>query len=296
MRLQMGAGGALAAPGEALVVDPRFTRTAAVADLYVPIRPGTDIAWLGGLINYLVSGDKIQHEYVKSFTNAPYLIKEGYGFSDGLFTGYQEAKRDYDRSSWDYELDEQGQVKADETLQHPRCVFQLLKQHYARYTPEMVERITGSPRDKLMTAWQWIAETAPPDKAMTSMYALGWTQHTVGSQNIRRWRGAIAAREYRRGGRRHERAARPFQHPGPDRSRAALEPDPRLSDIAERARAGSRDLYEVTRVQAAAPRPIELLAELQEVLRQLPEVDVGQGGDGGKRLRLRLPAQARRRV
>ena len=168
-----------------LVVDPRFTRTAAVADLYVPIRPGTDIAWLGGLINYLVSGDKIQHEYVKSFTNAPYLIKEGYGFSDGLFTGYQEAKRDYDRSSWDYELDEQGQVKADETLQHPRCVFQLLKQHYARYTPEMVERITGSPRDKLMTAWQWIAETAPPDKAMTSMYALGWTQHTVGSQNIR---------------------------------------------------------------------------------------------------------------
>src|SRR5215470_1235746 len=137
-----------------IVVDPRLTRTASVADLYVPIRPGTDIAWLGGLISYLLSNDKIHHDYVKSFTNAPYLIKEGYGFSDGLFTGYREAKRDYDRSSWDYELDEQGIVKSDETLQDPRCVFQLMKQHYARYTPEMVERITGPPRDKLMTAWQ----------------------------------------------------------------------------------------------------------------------------------------------
>ena len=168
-----------------IVVDPRFTRTASVSDLYVPLRPGTDIAWLGGLINYLLSNDKIHHEYVKAFTNAPYLIKEGYGFEDGLFTGYIEAKRDYDRSTWDYELDEQGHVKADDTLQHPRCVFQLMKQHYARYTPEMVERITGSPREKLMTAWQWIAETARPDKTMTSMYALGWTQHSVGSQNIR---------------------------------------------------------------------------------------------------------------
>jgi formate dehydrogenase major subunit len=168
-----------------IVVDPRFTRTAAVSDLYVPIRPGTDIAWLGGLINYLLSTDKIHRDYVKSFTNAPYLINEGYGFTDGLFTGYTEAKRDYDRSTWDYELDDQGQVKADETLQDPRCVFQLMKAHYARYTPEMVERITGSPHDKLMTAWQWIAETARPDKAMTSMYALGWTQHSVGSQNIR---------------------------------------------------------------------------------------------------------------
>jgi formate dehydrogenase major subunit len=168
-----------------IVVDPRLTRTAAVADLYVPIRPGTDIAWLAGLINYLLSNDKIQQDYVKSFTNASYLIKEGYGFNDGLFTGYQEAKRDYDRSSWNYELDEQGVIKADDTLQDPRCVFQLMKQHYRRYTPEMVERITGSPRDKLMMAWQWIAETSRSEKTMTSMYALGWTQHSVGTQNIR---------------------------------------------------------------------------------------------------------------
>src|SRR5258708_8924872 len=168
-----------------LVVDPRFTRSAAAADLYVPIRPGTDIAWLGGLINYLVANDKIQHEYVTSFTNAPYLVKDGYGFTDGLFTGYSEEKRDYDRSRWEYQLDEQGYVKIDETLQNPRCVFQLMKARYSRYTPEMVERITGSPKDKLAEAWALIATTSVPDRVMTSMYALGWTQHSKGSQNIR---------------------------------------------------------------------------------------------------------------
>jgi formate dehydrogenase major subunit len=168
-----------------IVVDPRFTRTASVADLYVPIRPGTDIAWLGGLINYLIANNKIHHDYVAAYTNAPYLIKEGYGFEDGLFTGYVEAKRDYNKASWDYELDDQGHVKSDPTFRHPRCVFQLMKAHYARYTPEMVARITGSPKDKFMQAWEWIAATAPADKAMTSMYALGWTQHSVGTQNIR---------------------------------------------------------------------------------------------------------------
>jgi formate dehydrogenase major subunit len=168
-----------------IVVDPRFTRSAAVSDLYVPIRPGADIAWLGGLINYLIANDKIQKAYVNAYTNASYLVKEGFGFQDGLFTGYNAEKRDYDRSSWDYELGEDGFVKVDPTLQHPRCVYQLMKAHYARYTPEMVERITGSPKDKMLQAWSWIAETSAPDKVMTSMYALGWTQHSKGSQNIR---------------------------------------------------------------------------------------------------------------
>jgi formate dehydrogenase major subunit len=168
-----------------IVVDPRFTRSAAVADLYVPIRSGTDIAWLGGLINYLLTNDKIQHAYVKAYTNASFLVKPGFGFSDGLFTGYNAERRDYDRSSWSYEMDDDGFAKVDETLQDPRCVFQLMKAHYSRYTPEIVERICGSPKDKLLQAWQWIAETSAPDKAMTSMYALGWTQHSKGSQNIR---------------------------------------------------------------------------------------------------------------
>ena len=168
-----------------IVIDPRFTRSAAVADLYMPIRAGTDIAWLGGVINYLLLHDKIQHEYVLNYTNASFLVKDEFGFADGLFTGYNAEKRDYDKSSWDYQIGADGFVVTDETLQHPRCVYQLMKQHYSRYTPEMVSRITGTPQNKFLEACAWIAETAATDKAMTSMYALGWTQHSKGSQNIR---------------------------------------------------------------------------------------------------------------
>ena len=107
-----------------IVVDPRFTRTAAVADLYAPIRPGTDIAFLGGVINYLLANDKIQHEYVKAYTNASFIVREDYQFDDGLFTGYDEAKRSYDKRTWTYELDKDGYAKVDPTLQHPRCVLQ----------------------------------------------------------------------------------------------------------------------------------------------------------------------------
>jgi formate dehydrogenase major subunit len=168
-----------------IVVDPRFTRSASVADLYCPIRQGTDIAWLGGLINYILENDKIQKEYTRLYTNAAFIVKAGYGFKDGLFVGYDAAKRDYDRAEWDYELDEQGMAKVDPTLADPRCVYQLMKAHYSRYTPDMVSRITGSPKDKMLKAWEWIASTGTGDRSHTSMYALGWTQHSKGSQNIR---------------------------------------------------------------------------------------------------------------
>ena len=168
-----------------IVVDPRFTRTASVADFYCPIRPGTDIAFLGGVIKYLLDNDKIQHEYVKSYTNVGYLVNPGYGFKDGLFTGYDEAKRSYDTSNWDYQLDEQGFAKVDETLQDPNCVFQLMKKHFSVYTPEMVEKICGSPKDKFLKVAEMISTCSTPTKTMTSMYALGWTQHAKGSQNIR---------------------------------------------------------------------------------------------------------------
>jgi len=139
-----------------IVVDPRFTRSAALADYYAPIRQGTDIAFLLGVINYLIANNKVQWEYVKAFTNAPYLVKEGFGYSDGLFTGYDEAKRDYDKSTWDYELGPDGMVISDETLQHPRSVWNLLKQHVAPYTPEMVERICGTPKEKFLKVNQLI--------------------------------------------------------------------------------------------------------------------------------------------
>ena len=168
-----------------IVVDPRFTRSASVADFYAPIRQGTDIAFLLGAMKYCIDNDKIQHDYVRAFTNAPYIVKEGFGYQDGLFTGYDEAKRDYDRSSWEYELGPDGYVQIDETLQHPRSVYQLLKKHIAAYTPEMVERICGTPKDKFLAICKMISETSARDKVMTSMYALGWTQHSKGSQNIR---------------------------------------------------------------------------------------------------------------
>lgn len=168
-----------------MVVDPRFTRSAAVADLYSPIRAGTDIAFLSGIINYLLTNDKIQQDYVKNYTNISFLVKEGFGFEDGLFTGYNEQTRSYNSSSWGYEMGPDGFVVKDETLSHPRSVYQIMKKHYAVYTPEMVERITGAPKDKFLKVAEMVASTATRDRSMTIMYALGWTQHSHGSQNIR---------------------------------------------------------------------------------------------------------------
>jgi formate dehydrogenase major subunit len=168
-----------------IVVDPRFTRSASVADLYAPIRQGTDIAFLLGVINYCITNDRIQWDYVKAFTNVSYVVKEGFGYSDGLFTGYDEAKRDYDKSTWEYEIGADGYAVVDDTLQHPRCVWNLLKQHVATYTPELVSRICGTPKDKFLQVAEWISQTSSKTKTMTSMYALGWTQHSKGSQNIR---------------------------------------------------------------------------------------------------------------
>src|SRR5262245_10920488 len=168
-----------------VVVDPRFTRSAAVADLYAPIRVGTDIAFLGGVINYLLSNDKIHHEYVKAYTDATFMTKEGYGFDNGFFTGYNADKRTYDKATWGYQLGEDGFVKVDDSMQNPLCVYQQLKKHYARYTPDQVSLITGTPKEQFMKVCEQIGSTAGPNRVMTILYALGWTQHSVGSQNIR---------------------------------------------------------------------------------------------------------------
>jgi formate dehydrogenase major subunit len=168
-----------------IVVDPRFTRSAAMADCYAPIRAGTDIAFLGGVLNYLLANDFIQREYVKNYTNAPFIVGETFGFKDGLFSGYDENNKRYDNQSWGYELDAHGFAKVDPAMEHPRCVLQVMKRHYARYTPEMVSRITGTPQAQFLKICRMIAQTAVPGRAMTVMYALGWTQHSQGSQMIR---------------------------------------------------------------------------------------------------------------
>ena len=168
-----------------VVVDPRFTRSAAMSDYYAPIRTGTDIAFLGGVINYLISNDKIQHEYVKHYTNATFIINEKFELNEGIFSGYDETKRRYDPSSWGYEFDADGYAKVDDTMQHPRCVYQILKKHYSRYTPELVSQICGTPQDAFLKVCEYISSTAAPNRVMTIMYALGWTQHSQGSQMIR---------------------------------------------------------------------------------------------------------------
>ena len=168
-----------------IVVDPRFTRSAAVADFYAPIRAGSDMAFLGGVVNYLLSNNLIQQEYVKHYTNASFIVGEGYSFKDGIFSGYDPQKHKYDNASWAYELDDKGFAKVDPTLTHPRCVLQIMKQHYSRYTPEKVSSITGTPKDKFMHICEMIAATSATNKAMTILYALGWTQHSYGAETIR---------------------------------------------------------------------------------------------------------------
>jgi formate dehydrogenase major subunit len=168
-----------------IVVDPRFTRSAAIADFYAPIRVGTDIAFLGGVINYLLTNNKIHREYVAAYTNAPFLIKDEFGFNEGLYSGYDAEKRTYQKASWGYQTGADGFAMVDDTLEHPRSVYQLMKAHYARYTPEMVNQICGTPKEAFLKVCEMIGSTGVPSRVMTILYALGWTQHSVGSQNIR---------------------------------------------------------------------------------------------------------------
>ncbi len=171
-----------------ITVDPRFTRSAAKSDLYAPLRSGTDIAFLGGMINYIIQNKLHFEQYVRDYTNAAYLVNGEFkmpGELAGLFSGYDPKKRSYDAKAWSFQKNADESVKKDPTLQDPNCVFQLMKKHYSRYTPELVSKITGTPKEKLLEVYKLYASTGKPDKAGTSLYAMGWTQHTVGTQNIR---------------------------------------------------------------------------------------------------------------
>lgn len=189
-------------------VDPRFTRTSAMATDYVPMRSGTDIVFLGALINYVISNEKYFKEYVVNYTNAPFLVREDFKDTedlDGLFSGFNAEKKVYDQSTWDFERDEvklpstepqtltdkvayaikKGRPKMDPTLQHPRSVFQIVKRHYSRYTPELVEQVCGTPKEKFLMVAETLAKNSGRDRTSAFVYAMGWTQHTVGVQMIR---------------------------------------------------------------------------------------------------------------
>ncbi len=181
-------------------VDPRFTRTSSKADIYAPMRSGTDIAFINGMIKWVL--DDIERNpqnynmtYIIEYTNASYLVDpsfKGPAELEGLFSGYagthnekDESKRKYDRQSWQFQLDEQGIPKRDKTLKDPNCVFQILKRHFARYTPEKVCAITGTPKETFLEVCRTFASTGRVGRAGTILYAMGTTQHTYGAQNIR---------------------------------------------------------------------------------------------------------------
>jgi formate dehydrogenase major subunit len=198
-------------------VDPRFTRTSAMATKWVGIRAGSDIAFLGGIVNYILENDLWFDEYVKHYTNAPVIINEGFADTedlDGFFSGWDPEKGEYDTTSWQYEgmevhgsgADsagyeargeqaghgghggglEHGEPPAeDETLQHPRCVFQLLKKHYRRYTPELVADTCGCSVEDFLHVAKALTDNSGPERTAAFCYAVGWTQHTVGVQYIR---------------------------------------------------------------------------------------------------------------
>jgi len=166
-------------------VDPRYTRTSARCDFHVPLRSGTDIAFLGGMIHYILENKKFFKDYVVNYTNASFIVDSGFHFKDGLFTGYDAKKRKYDKATWVFDKDGNGVPQRDMSLSHPRSVFQLLKKHYSRYTLDKVSSITGVSKENLLKVYEIYASTGVPDKAGTECYALGWTHHTVGSQNIR---------------------------------------------------------------------------------------------------------------
>jgi formate dehydrogenase-N alpha subunit len=168
-----------------IAVDPRFTRTAALADVYSPIRAGTDIAYLNGLIRYALETNRFHADYVKLHTNASLLVNPAFSFDEGLFSGFDAAKGEYARESWDYQKDTSGLAKTDPTLRDPSCVFQLLKKHVSRYTPEMVERICGTPKETFLKVAELVTSTGNAERAGTVTYALGWTQHSTGVQMIR---------------------------------------------------------------------------------------------------------------
>jgi formate dehydrogenase major subunit len=166
-------------------VDPRYTRTSSKAQIYAQLRPGTDIAFMGGLINYILQNDLMHKDYVLQYTNASFLIDDGYAYDEGIFSGYSAENYSYDKSTWKYKTDKDGNPLRDETLQDPRSVFQLMKAHYAPYTPEMVCEITGTAIQDYMAVARTFCATGRPDRAATIMYAMGTTQHTYGTQNVR---------------------------------------------------------------------------------------------------------------
>jgi formate dehydrogenase major subunit len=164
-------------------VDPRFTRTSAVADLYAPLRAGTDVALVGCLIHEALERGLVHREYLVAHTNAGFLVDPDFEFDAGRFGPIEDGR--YTQEHWGFQRDDAGRVRTDPSLEHPHCVFQVLKRHFARYTPETVSRVCGTPVEKLREVAETFLSTGRPARSGTILYAMGATQHSHGTQNIR---------------------------------------------------------------------------------------------------------------
>ena len=182
-------------PAKMIVVDPRFTRTAARATIFAQTRPGTDITFFGGLINYAIQNNMINWDFVHNYTNASFLVDPNYSFNPetGQFSGYKEVvdpktgakKKSYDFTTWAYQLGPDGKPLKDPTLNNPQSVWQQMIKHYSRYTAEKVSKVTGIPVAKFEEVAKAYCSTFERGKSGVLLYAMGLTQHTYGSQNIR---------------------------------------------------------------------------------------------------------------
>jgi formate dehydrogenase major subunit len=197
-------------------IDPRFTRTSAMADIWAPLRPGSDIVFLGGLIRYVLENDRWFHDYVVNYTNAATILRDDLRDTDelgGVFSGWNAQKQQYAPDTWLYkdaplspegaehhhhhenagghakdrggEAGDLGTFERDDTLQHPRCVFQMLRRHFSRYTPAFVEQWCGVPQAQFLAVADAFTSASGPDRTGAICYAVGWTQHSTGVQIIR---------------------------------------------------------------------------------------------------------------
>ena len=306
-------------------VDPRFSRTSALADLHVPIRAGADIAFVGGLINYVLRNERYFRDYVLAYTNASVILTEDFTDTedlDGVFSGFDPGQRAYDVETWRYQSGEvrpasgqrgvggtrrkqlrqasRGEAHGsggaaarpgpdtDETLQHPRCVFQVLRRHFARYTPEMVAQVAGVPQELFTQVCELITENSGREKTTAFVYSLGWTQHTVGVQYIRT--AAILQALLGNMGR-----------PGGGilalRGHASIQGStdiPTLFDLLPGylPMPYAHEQRRPRQLCRGRERGQRLLVQHWRLPGQPAESVVGRGGDGRQRLLLRLPAQA----
>ncbi len=168
-------------------VDPRFNRSSQICSEYAKLRSGTDIAFVGGMIRYAIEKGRVNWDYVRANTNASWLVQDSFDFDaeSGLFSGWDEARGQYDKAAWGYQLDGEGFVRKDPTLEDPRCVFQLLKKHFSRYDTETVVDITGTPRDVYERVCDHYTSSYPAGRSGVWLYAMGTTQHSHGTQNLR---------------------------------------------------------------------------------------------------------------